>query len=92
MDRADSISSSPVPREGAGSELLKSAGFDRALNVLGFALEPSPRKFIESEALELVKSRKVLDPDESALCEALAKLLRERDETRSPNNIEPEAA
>ena len=92
LDRADSISSSPVPREGAGLELLKSAGFDRALNALGFALEPSPRKLIESEALELVKSRKELDPNESALREVLAKLLREREETRPPSNIEPEAA
>ena len=89
-DRADSISSSPVPREGAGLELLNSAGFDRALNALGFALEPLPRKLIESEAMELVKSRKELDPDESALREVLAKLLREREETRSPSNIEPE--
>ena len=92
LNRADSISSFPVAREGAGLELLKSAGFDRALNALGFSLEPSPRKLVEAEALELVKSRKELDPDESALREALAKLLRERAETRSPSNIEPEAA
>ena len=92
LNRADSISSFPVAREGAGLELLKSAGFDRALNALGFSLEPSLRKLVEAEALELVKSRKELDPDESALREALAKLLRERAETRSPSNIEPEAA
>ena len=92
LECADRISSSPVPREGAGLDLLNSASFDRALNALGFSLEPSPRKLVESEALELVKSRKGLDPDESALCEMLAKLLREREETRPPSNIEPEAA
>ena len=91
LDRAGSISSSPVPREGAELELLKSAGFGRALNALGFALEPSPRKFIETEAIGMAKSQKELDPYESALREVPAKLQLEREETRSPSNIEPEA-
>ena len=79
MDRADDISRSRLPRKDAGLELLGSSGFFQALRILGFTLEPLPRLFTESEAVELVKKQQGMDFDEIALRTALGNLLRGRE-------------
>ena len=79
MDRADDISRSQLPRKDAGLKLFRSAGFIQALPILGFTLEPLPKLFTESEAVELVKKQQGMDLDEIALRTALDNLLRGRE-------------
>ena len=78
MDLADDISRSRLPRKDAGLELLGSSGFNQALRILGFTLEPQPRLFTEAEAVELIKKQQGADLDEIALRTALDNLLHER--------------
>ena len=78
MDRAEGISRSRLPKKDAGSKLFGSSGFLQALRILGFTLEPLPRLFTESEAVELVKKQQSVGLDEIALQTALDNLLRER--------------
>ena len=90
MDRADEISGTRQQRDRAGWELVNRDQFGQALSILGFVRAPKPKTFTKERAAEFVRNGKSQDPGETAMREALAKLLAERQEMSLPNRIVPE--
>ena len=90
MDRADEISGTRQQRDRAGWELANRDQFGQALSILGFVRAPKPKTFTKERAAEFVRNGKSQDPGETAMREALAKLLAERQEMSLPNRIVPE--
>ena len=92
MDRADEISGTRQQRDRAGSELINRDQFGQALSILGFVRVPKPKTFTKEGAAKFVRNDESQDPGETAMREALAKLLAERQEMSLPNRLVPEPA